>query len=327
MRILLVSNQGGGNNGVGNPIMHRMVNALTEDQRVDKVEFFHVTNSIKSIWQIRKKASDFDIIHIHFGGIYALIIWSFLIGLSVKKLITFHGTDIHAKAAKTAKTWKEKVKIKLNQKASFLSIRLFDKCGFVAQDLESYVPQSLKNKMDKHSFIQPLGVDYNVFKIEDKTRAQRYLKIASGKYVLFSDVSATPIKRKDIAEAIVSELGHGYKLLVMCGVKPDEVPHYINASDFVILTSDEEGSPNIIREALSLDKPFFSVNVGDASTQLAELNNSGIISRNPEEAAKQIINILQRPYTDNTRLKLKSRLDFTEISKSVVDTYENLLLS
>lgn len=42
----------------------------------------------------------------------------------------------------------------------------------------------------------------------------------------------------------------------MCGVKPDEVPYYINACEFALLTSDEEGSPNIIREVLSLNKSF-----------------------------------------------------------------------
>ena len=43
-------------------------------------------------------------------------------------------------ALKTAKDWKERLKIRLNQKASFLSIKLFDKCGFVAKEMMTYVP-------------------------------------------------------------------------------------------------------------------------------------------------------------------------------------------
>ena len=111
----------------------------------------------------------------------------------------------------------------------------------------------------------------------------------------------------------------------MCGVKPEEVPVYINASDFLLLTSDEEGSPNIIRECLALNKPVFSVNVGDAALQLSGLENSQIIDRNSAVAAKEIINTLSKIYVDNTREKLKFRLDFDYLNKSVIDIYEKLL--
>ena len=168
--------------------------------------------------------------------------------------------------------------------------------------------------------MQALGVNYEVFKPIDKIEAIRHLGLdVHKKYVLFSDVSNTRIKRRDIAESIVKCLGNGYSLLIMCGVKPQEVPYYINASDFLLLTSDEEGSPNIIRETLSLNKSVFSVEVGDAAKQLGGLQNSAIISREPTKAADSIMIILQRPYVDNTRETLKDRLDFVRVNRKVVD--------
>lgn len=92
----------------------------------------------------------------------------------------------------------------------------------------------------KKVFLQLLGVDYETFVLSTTSEAQKQLGLEQGHYVLFSDVANTPIKRRDIAEAIVNNMGKKYKLLIMCGVKPNVVPLYINAADFVLLTSDEE---------------------------------------------------------------------------------------
>lgn len=325
MRVLLVSNQRQNINGVGNPIMYRMRDALEKDERIDKVDFIPFENNCSSFMSIRHAAKKYDLVHIHFGGVYALLIWIALIGLHVKKVITFHGTDIHAKALKTAKGWKERLKIKLNQKASFLSIRLFDSCGFVAAEMIDYVPKCLSYILQKKGFVQALGVNYEVFKPIDKEEAIRYLGLEDNKkYVLFSDVSNTSIKRRDIAEKVVKCLGGNYSLLIMCGVKPQEVPYYINASDFLLLTSDEEGSPNIIREALSLNKSVFSVEVGDAAKQLKGLQNSVIISRDPIKAADTIVSIMRKPYVDYTRDTLRDRLNFVRVNRVVVDKYLKL---
>ena len=206
-----------------------------------------------------------------------------------------------------------------------MSIRLFDSCGFVAAEMMDYVPKCLSFTIQKKGFIQTLGVNYEVFKPIEREEAIRHLGLDVRKrYVLFSDVSNTSIKRRDIAEDIVSRLGEDYTLLVMCGVKPQEVPYYINASDFLLLTSDEEGSPNIIREALSLNKRVFSVKVGDATKQLEGLHNSMIISRDSLIASSAIKSILKNPYVDNTRESLRDRLDFVRVNRAVVDKYLNL---
>lgn len=321
MKVLLISNQHPNMLGIGNPIMCRMKNALENDKRIEKVEFLPFYNKLSSFFQIRKMAKYYDIIHVHFGGLYALLIWITLIGINARKFITFHGTDIHAKLLKTAKGWKRRFKIRINQKASFLSIVLFDRCGFVAKEMYNYVPSFLNNQMQKKAFYNPLGVDYSTFIPVEKSVAQQYLGLVPGKYVLFSDVSNTSIKRRDIAKAIVKELGTRFELLIMCEVKPQEVPYYINSCEFLILTSDEEGSPNIVREALVLNKPVFSVNVGDVAKQLSGLNNSCIISRNPMVACKTILEYFKRPYTDNTRETLRHKLDFVEVNREVVSLY------
>lgn len=322
-KILLVSNQRPNKDGIGNPVMLRMKRALEENHRVEQVEFLPFSNSIRSLFEIRRKARKFDIVHVHFGGLYALVIWFFLLGLGKPKFITFHGTDIHAKSLKSAKTARLKLKIKLNQLASFLCVILYDKCGMVAKEMMQYVPNTLKARYGKKFFLQLLGVDYDSFVPSTTFDAQRRLGLEQGNYVLFSDVANTPIKRRDIAEAIVNNMGGKYKLLIMCGVKPNVVSLYINAADFVLLTSDEEGSPNIIREALAMNKRVYSVDVGDAAKQLQGLKNSLIISRKAIDAAKAILQNLECAYIDNTRAKQQQVLDFKCINENVIDLYEN----
>jgi len=327
MKILLLSNQGMIDGIVGNPIMLRMRDTLKTDPRIEDVEMLRCKEPFSVCKELRKKAQGVDVIHLHFGGVYALVVWFLLFGIKKPKIITFHGTDIHAKALNTAKDWKERLKIRLNQRASFLCIRLYDRCGFVASEMMDYVPGCLRKTLNKKSFIQRLGVDYNKFIIEDKNKAQAKLNLEIGKYALFSDISGTKIKRRDIASLIVRKLGDEYNLLIMCGVNPSVVPDYINACDFVLLTSDEEGSPNIIREALALNKPVFSVEVGDAVQQLKGLNNSTIISRVPDKAVETIKEYLNKTYIDNSRETRREIIDFVSCNSEIIDIYESSLTS
>lgn len=326
MKILLVSNEYTKPGRLGNPIMYRISEALQGCHDVESVEFVPFKNSLKSFYEIRAAAKKTDIIHVQFGGIYAFLVWFCMIGIKKPKLLTFHGTDIHAKEIKTVKSYLVKLKIWLNQKASFCSIFMYDKLGFVANTLLNYIPKWITLHCKDKMFIQPLGVDYAMFTPMCKADACKLLNIEKKKYVLFSDKSNTTLKRRDIAEAIIKEIGLEYKMLIMSGVTPKQVPLYVNASDFILLTSDEEGSPNITREALSLNKRVFSVDVGDVKQQINGLKNSSIISRDPKEAATLIKQKLLEENIENTRELLREKLDFKQIANTMVDIYIDLLL-
>ena len=320
IRVLLVSNQRPNMKGVGNPVISRMRKSLQGDERL-LVDFLPFENNIASLVRIRKASKSSDVVHIHFGGLYALFVYLFIMGVHVVKIITFHGTDIHAKAIKTTKGVGKKLKIKLNQYASFLSVLLFDRVGFVSEEMKAYMPALLRKKAKEKFFLQKLGVDYNAFAPMERASSLQVLNIPDARYILFSDINNTHIKRRDIAENIVKELGDGHQLLIMSGVDSDMVPHYINVCDFLLLTSDEEGSPNIIRECLAMNKPVFCVAVGDVQQQLEGLTNSCIISRTPQQAAMQIREHITQPYVDNTRETRRNVIDFDVVNRFIIDVY------
>ncbi len=328
MKILIISNQHADAGKVGNPVLRRMIASLRKDERVEAVDFllFDKARPVASLRAMAAEARRHDVAHVHFGGLYALAVWAALLGARCPKVITFHGTDIHARAIRTASSMAEKVKIRLNQWASFACIALYTRHAFVAGEMRRYLPAWLRRRSERKGFVQRLGVDYALFTPEPQQQARQRLGIGDdNRLVLFSDVSHTNIKRRDLAEKIVALMPQDYRLLVMTGVPPEEVPVYINASDLLLLTSDEEGSPNIIRECLALNRRVYSVEVGDARQQLAGLRDSMIISREPEEAARQIADSLSHPYTDDSRDTCRQRLDLDIISRQVADIYLSLI--
>ena len=327
MKVLIVSNECDRKKRLGNPIIPRLVKSLKKNKDIESAAFSPFRNKVSDFLRIRRVSRKYDIVHIQFGGLYALLVWFSLLGVKIPKLITFHGTDIHAKEMSTAKSVLSKIKIWLSQKASFLLILAMDKSGFVSDSLYQYVPKWILNRRKKQLFVQPLGVDYDAFRLMTKKEACESLGIKNRRYALFSDKSSTTLKRKDIPDAIIDELGGVYELLYMCNVKAEMVPYYVNACDFLLLTSDEEGSPNIIREALAVNKRVFSVDVGDAKEQLKGLANSSIVSRNPHEASLTIRSVLQRSYTDNTRDRLRAKLDIANTTDSLVKLYKRLQIN
>ena len=93
MKILLLSNQCLNKDGVGNPIMYRMERSMATLPDVGEVRFMPFTNRLGCFRDIRHVASCYDVVHIHFGGLYALLLRLALIGINKPMVITFHGTD------------------------------------------------------------------------------------------------------------------------------------------------------------------------------------------------------------------------------------------
>jgi teichuronic acid biosynthesis glycosyltransferase TuaC len=214
-----------------------------------------IVGILKEAWTLRDcfKKNQFDFIHAHFGSTTALT--AFLSGC--RFLITFRGSDINGDPASS----------RLN---NFLRIGM----GILAAHFAKAnicVSSELKGKLGparSAAYIIPSGTEIDLFKPMSKARARETLKL-EGKKILLGIASSgrRRVKRYDQALRVKDELvqkGYDVDLLEITGVPHDLMPFYISASDVLILTSEREGSPNIVREALASGVPVVSFDVGDA---------------------------------------------------------------
>ncbi len=283
------------------------------------------SNFINVLMEIRKYIykHNIDIVHVHFGGLYALII-SLFIPNSCKSIITFHGTDIHAKVPEESNIIKY-VKIKINKIASLVSILFYNNIDLVSEYLRKFIPLYILNL--KKIIVSPLGVNYQLFKPIDKEESKKILKLnINMKYVLFVSSENSKIKREDYARVIVALLGAPYQLLKLNNIKYEDVPLYINSSEFILITSKDEGSPNIVREALACNIPVVSVDVGDISKYLEKTKNSFLINKYNEQEAIKIIklNINKFEEREDTRKLFQNDISLSNTTKKLNILYKQL---
>ncbi|WP_372872326.1 glycosyltransferase family 4 protein [Shewanella sp.] len=293
MKILVLSNQLASRNGkISNPVISNL-NRILIKKGVEITEYsidvgaYGALAYVKLIFKLillRVGFEKYDRYHVHFGGIQGLLVSLFF---SSKTIISFHGTDLHGG---TPSRFLTKIKSKVNVFCSKLSIKLSAKSTVVSKNLLEYVPSSLLSKV----VIIPTGVDEKHFTKLDKTECRAKLGLETNVfYLLFSDISGSTVKRRDIASKVIDLLNENqnrYKLLVMSQVDYSLVPTYLYAADYLLLTSDKEGSPNIVKEALYCNLKVLSTDVGDVSDYINKPDRGLVFSSNDPEIINNEIN-------------------------------------
>lgn len=322
INILILSNQISHFEGVGNPIIYNYIKALEQEDNL-KVYF----KSIKTLVDIKSirnfiKTKSIDVVHIHFGGLNSFLTLCF-IGNLVPRILTFHGTDIHGGGSLKQSGFKKFLKNRINKFFSLLSLRKLNLVGIVSEDLSNYLPYYVNYFVDK------LGVDESTFdplKFSETECREKLGLDSNKKYFLFSSVSSSVIKRPDLAHEIIQNFNSNYEILFVTNVKSENVPYYLGACDYVLITSDKEGSPNIVREALMMNKIVFSVDCGDVKEQIKYSKYSIIISRDPKVAYQQIndqINLIAGRKSKD-RNKYFKKISWKYLRKEKVKIYSNI---
>nr|WP_319267523.1 glycosyltransferase family 4 protein [uncultured Draconibacterium sp.] len=225
---------------------------------------------IKSIFRIRKHLSKnyFDVIHCHHALSAICLILSGKVKMN-RTVVSFQNDPSN-----------EQGKLVFN----FILER------FAAVIIKNNSNLGLNSKVH----YLPNGVNTKIFSPCKRSIACQRLGLDESKiYILF--VSSNFIrkqKRYDIYKKTIQILKNEYQLdnieeLKLINTKRELVPYYFNAASLHLLTSDFEGSPNSVKEALACNTPVVSTNVGNVTDILKNVKGTFISKSNsPKELAR-----------------------------------------
>jgi glycosyltransferase involved in cell wall biosynthesis len=130
-----------------------------------------------------------------------------------------------------------------------------------------------------------------------------------------------------MAEAAVANArraGLDVELHPLQGVPHADVPMWLNASSVVILTSQHEGSPNIVKEALACNIPVVSVDVGDVAERIEGIAGCYIAAATPGDLADKLQIVRANPGRVESRHKMQE-LSLERVALRLTQYYEFVL--
>ncbi len=231
-----------------------------------------------------------DLVHAQYGTMTALFA---SLATTVPLVITFRGSDLNP--APSDPWLRSMVRRWLSQCAALKAARII--C----------VSERLKRRLwwaRDRAVVLPSGVDTDLFFPRSQPEARRELEWElHERIVLFNAGMSPAVKRLDLAQAAVNEAAKQcgrMRLVVLDGLVPHRtVAAMLNGADCLLLTSDWEGSPTIVQEALACNLPVVSVDVGDVRERLAGVTPSRIVERTPQALAQGLADILAGPGRSN----------------------------
>jgi glycosyltransferase involved in cell wall biosynthesis len=247
--------------------------------------------------RFRSVLKDFqpDVIHSHYGTVTALFC---AIGAGrAPFVITFRGSDLNRVPGSG-----------IRGRAG----RLFSQIAALRAQSIICVSAQLRDRLwwrKEAVVVMPSGVDAHVFRPLGRLAARLALGWPPEDRVIVFNAGRDPrTKREDLALESVEEAQKdfpGLRLEVLRGATdPALMPTILSAADCLLVTSDSEGSPTVVQEALACTLPIVSVDVGDIRQRLEGVDNARVVERDPRALASAMLELTRVPLRTNGRDKV-----------------------
>jgi glycosyltransferase involved in cell wall biosynthesis len=187
--------------------------------------------------------------------------------------------------------------------------------------------QRVRGRLNKGTVI-PCGIDFDLFKPMPLEETRRELGLPMDrKLILWAGEYFRPEKRFEVVQKSIELLRKeepDVELVLVSGKPLNEVPKYMNACDVLLLVSDGEGSPMVVKEAMACNLPVVSVPVGDVADVIGDTEGCFICSQDPRDVAEKLRLALSRGQRTDGREKI-GHLEIGNIARRIIEVYEDLI--
>jgi glycosyltransferase involved in cell wall biosynthesis len=224
----------------------------------------------KGMLELRRRVNEDppDLVHGHYSyaGVVARSQWQ------VPVVVTYHGDDALGTVGPDGRT-------RTASRAIAAAGRLLGE--FVdAVIVQTDQMAARFRRADVH--VIPHEVDLDVFHPTDRDHARAKLGLDPDRhYALFAASPAIPVKNFPLAERAVEAARRelpDLELLVVAREPQPRLALYMSACDVLAFPSWQEGSPNIIKQAMACNLPIVATDVGDVSSLIASTDGCHVVA-------------------------------------------------
>lgn len=321
LKILFVSNYGsakaqGGCAGIFVDRQARSLRGLGVVVEAFDIGASHSPASLLRSWRMLRQTireTQPDLVHAQYGTLVGLV--------SVLALhptvITFSGSDLLRGAS-------------ISLPRTYAGILMSNLASLFARRVIC-VSEQLKRALwcrKRGVVVIPRGVDLDLFSPGSRDDARRKLGWDLDTPVVLID-GGRDWKNKglDVAQAALAIARAdipALELSVIQNVSPDQMPLWYRAADALICASRQEGSPNVVKEALACNLPVIGVDVGDVGERLTGVAASEVVERTPQAIGRAVVSVIRNGGRSDGRQHV-SALSLEQVAWRIVDVYSSAL--
>jgi teichuronic acid biosynthesis glycosyltransferase TuaC len=263
----------------------------------------------------RLERGDVDVVHAHYSYVGAVA----RMQRRVPVVLTFHGDDLLGTVGADGETasWSRAV-----ARAGKLLASQVD--AVIVQTAQmAHILRSVPNV-----HVLPHEVDLELFAVTPRSEARAQLGLDPDRpYLLFAASPDVAVKRFPLARdavELVRSAGAEAELLVVHREPQDRLALYMNACDALVFTSFQEGSPNVIKQAMACNLPIVSTDVGDVAEVIAGTDGCVVVEPTPGAVAAGLEQVLARGGRTNGRAEV-SHLSCEAVASRLAVLYDEVV--
>jgi glycosyltransferase involved in cell wall biosynthesis len=261
----------------------------------------------------RVRSSRPDLVHAHYGMVGMVARTQYRAPL----VVTFHGDDLLGTIGPNGR-------ITAFGRVEMTAGRLL---GAVADAVIVQSAQMAARLRRRDVHVIPHEVDLEVFRPSGRDEARAALGLdPERRYLLFAADPAIPVKRFPLAREAFERLRRDDPELELLVVHRETQPRlalYMSACDALVFPSFQEGSPNIVKQAMACNLPIVATPVGDVREVVGETAGCRICAPTVDAFAQGVSEVLAQGGRTQGRDAV-AHLTRPLVAARVIEVYEQV---